>query len=257
MIIAYFTESSLNSGMVAKEVDAAQIQHLKDSGISFLPYVRESITRGKLRLDIQTLHCRVWNDENYHEILPSVVAEIWRSYMERNIANSVLHERNRRLELEIELNELKADSGGSGFTPHEEKEFRYIYEKLDEPKEISIRVSSDVTSTKLAGKFSFLKLLLSSINSGRSTFDKSAFEDFLCGELKKAYPHGGCLAVEIKKTLTVDLFTYGFIESIDLRDQYYFTVEQFTSKLYRFRFWLEVNGLSGDTPAFDIAAEAA
>ncbi len=92
VIIVYFTDSSLSSGMVAKEVDAAQIRHLKDSGISFLPYVRQSETRKKLRLDLQTLHCRVWNDDNYHEILPSVVAEIWRSYVERNLANAVLHE---------------------------------------------------------------------------------------------------------------------------------------------------------------------
>src|SRR3989442_1349568 len=98
VIIAYFTDSSPNSGMVAREVDAAQIRQLKDKGVSFLPYVNKSETRDKLRLDIQSLQCRVWNDENYHLILPSVVAEIWRSYMERNIGNAVLHERNRRLE---------------------------------------------------------------------------------------------------------------------------------------------------------------
>jgi hypothetical protein len=139
VIIAYFTDSSLDSGMVAREVDATQIRRLKDSGVSFLPYVNKSETRGKLRLDIQSLQCRVWNDENYHERLPSVVAEIWRSYMERNLGNAVLHERNKRLELKIELQELKSQSNASGFTSHEEKEFRYIYGKLDEPREILIR----------------------------------------------------------------------------------------------------------------------
>src|SRR6266446_3523425 len=46
VIIAYFTDSSLTSGMFAREVDAAQIRQLKDSGVSFLPYVNGSETRG-------------------------------------------------------------------------------------------------------------------------------------------------------------------------------------------------------------------
>ena len=83
VVIAYFTPNSLNSNMVAKEVDAAQIRLLADKGISFLPYVDCSETRDGLRLDLKTLHCRVWNPENYNEVLPTVVAEVWRSYLER------------------------------------------------------------------------------------------------------------------------------------------------------------------------------
>lgn len=185
VIIAYFTESSLNSRMVAKEVDAAQIRQLKESGVSFLPYVSQSETRNKLRLDLQTLHCRVWNNENYHEILPSVVAEIWRSYLERNIGNAVLQERNRRLELEIELQKLTAQANTSGFTPQEEKEFRYIYRKLDEPREISIRAYKD-TSSVVEAKFSFLKFLLSfASNPYQLVFEKSDFETHILEGLKR------------------------------------------------------------------------
>src|SRR6266478_52687 len=52
VIIAYFTENSLSSGMVAKEVDAAFIGQLRDNGISFLPYINQSEIRSQLRLDI-------------------------------------------------------------------------------------------------------------------------------------------------------------------------------------------------------------
>jgi hypothetical protein len=242
--------------MVAKEVDAAQIRQLKDSGISFLPYISQSEMRSKLRLDIQTLQCRVWNDQNYHEILPSVVAEIWRSYMERNIATAVLHERNRRLELKIELDELRANSGGSSFTAQEEKEFRYIYGKLDELREISIRFYREEAAGTVSGKFSFLKLLLSTIDSGNNIFEKSNFEKNVLEELKKAYPDSGYLGLELKDNPSVELVTYGFLELRDVGDQFLTWLHHFTPRLYRFRFWLEVNDLTGETPLFDVAANA-
>src|SRR5688572_5093321 len=82
-ILVYITENSLNSRMVAKEIDAALVRKLSDAGISLLPYVDKGEVRGRLRLDLQTLQCQEWNLENYAERLSTVVAEIWRSYMER------------------------------------------------------------------------------------------------------------------------------------------------------------------------------
>lgn len=183
VIIAYFTENSLHSGMVTKEVDAAQIRQLEDSGISFLPYVNKSEIRSKLRLDIQTLQSRVWNNENYHEVFPSVVAEIWRSYMERHVGILVLQERNKRLELEIEVQRLQAKSDASAFTSHEEKEFRYIYEKLNEPREISINVYNKSHSGELLGSFSFLRLLMSYITSGHDSFNQVSFQGHVRNQL--------------------------------------------------------------------------
>src|SRR5437868_4408024 len=135
IILAYFSPHSLNSEMFAKEVDAAQLRKLKDSGILFAPYISDSQLRKSLRLDIQGLECPVWNQNNYNEVLPVVVAEIWRSYMERGVTLSVLVERTRRLELELELQKINTQS--SAFTPQEEKEFHYIYQKLNAPREIS------------------------------------------------------------------------------------------------------------------------
>jgi hypothetical protein len=260
VIIAYFTYSAVSSGMVAKEVDAAQIRQLKDSGVTFLPYVNNSEIRDELRLDIQRLQCRVWNDENYNEILPSVVAEIWCSYMERNIGNAVLHERNRRLELEIQLQELKAQSNASGFTSQEEKEFRYIYGKLDEPREILIRSYNENATGRANAKFSFLKLLLSFIGAGHTVIeglaidDKSTFKSHVLEELNKAYPKGGFLAPELKENPRVELVTYGFVEPKDnlFEGPYHSYDYTFTPRLYRFRFWLEVNNLCGETPLFEV-----
>jgi hypothetical protein len=202
VIIAYFTDSALKSGMVGREVDAAQIRQLKDSGVSFLPYVSSSDTRGKLRLDIQRLQCREWNHSNYHEVLPSVVAEIWRSYMERNVGNVTLQERNKRLELEIELQTLKAQSNSAGFTPQEEKEFRYIYGKLDEPREMSIRRYKEEKSGTVAGFFTLLQLFSSFVTSSYlPVYEKSDFEGHILVELQKAYPDDGYLGLEFKKTL--------------------------------------------------------
>jgi len=124
-ILAYFTDNSLSSEMVAKEVDSAILRRLSDSKIAFLPYVDEDATRPKLRIDIQTLQCRVWNEENYHEILPSIIAEIWRSFLERNLENAVLSERNRRLELELEIQKIK-EGNISVFSSQEEGEFNYM-----------------------------------------------------------------------------------------------------------------------------------
>jgi len=258
VIIAYFTPNTLNSGMVAKEVDAAQIRQLEDSGVRFLPYVNTTETRKKLRLDIRRLQCPVWNDENYHEKLSTVVAEIWRSYMERNIGNAILHERNKRLELEIKFQQLKAQSNASGFTSQEEKEFTCVYGKLDESREMSIRAYKKNASRTVSGSFSVLKLFLSFVSSiYRPVFEKSDFEGHVLAELQKAYPNEGYLGLDVKKDLSAELRTYGFLEWKDYQTENPFrhTEYQFTSRLYRFAFWLEVNNLHGDKPLFEIADE--
>lgn len=255
VVVAYFTDNSLSSGMVAKEVDAAQIRQLKDSGILFAPYVNRSETRSKLRLDIQTLQCPVWNDANYYEVFATVVAEIWRSYMERNVASSLLQERNKRLELEVELQALKLSLGSSGFSSQEEKEFRYIFRKLDVSKEMSIRRSYPKTAP-LAARFSFLKFLLSFTGVPyRFTFRQSEFELHVMQEIEKDHIGESYIGVDIKESLGVELKTYGLTELIaQQQDPFEPLLElRFTQKLDRFRFWVEVNDLLGDTELYELS----
>lgn len=85
VVLVYLSENSIDSKFVAKEIDAAIVEQIKDEGVGFLPYVSSKELRDKLRPDIRALQTREWNADNYKDVLPSVVAEIWRTYHERRL----------------------------------------------------------------------------------------------------------------------------------------------------------------------------
>lgn len=270
-ILAYFTDNSLNSAMVAKEVDSAILRRLSDSKIAFLPYVDEDATREKLRIDIQTLQCRVWNEENYHDILPSIIAEIWRSFLERNLENAVLSERNHRLELELELQKIK-EGNASVFNSQEEGEFNYIYKNLNRDLEFS-GTMYEYTFTEQGAKqypgkvaqyylikISLLDLLCSFANAD-TQYDHWKIERYLykVGEIAKQ-------ASEFQKNdgqhfsfntpdLTPELFTIGLLErqialnSNNRQEYVYF----FSAKMYRFIFWAKFNELLNENYSIEIS----
>jgi len=64
-VLVYFSENSLQSAMVKKEIDAGILHQLEDSGVSFLPYVDNESVRTKLRADIRSLQVPIWNGDNY------------------------------------------------------------------------------------------------------------------------------------------------------------------------------------------------
>lgn len=273
VIIGYFTENSLTSDMVAKEVDAAQLRQLQDNGIAFLPYVNKEEIRGKLRLDIQSLHCRIWNDENYYEVLPSVVAEIWRSYMERTIALAVLQERSRRLEVELDLERLQARFNASAFTSQEESEFQYIYTKLKEPVNIycSLFISEEVNEeaqSKEIGrcrfKVPFVEPLFARISKGGTIFDWSylqlkgfgiSFNDETwLTSLPSSLPEGEkkLKNPRFEQDLTSKLLVLGLLKeerhksNIGRMEDFYTTSYLFTEKMFRFYSWLDYHNKVGD-----------
>jgi hypothetical protein len=125
-IIAYITSFSLSSSVVSKEIDAGILQTLRDNNVAFLPYVNDAKIRTSLRADLQSLQVPEWNDTNYSDLLPRVVTEIWRSYLERTVASSVKDERLKRVEAELELEKLKGQPENI-FSNSENKEFEYIY----------------------------------------------------------------------------------------------------------------------------------
>jgi hypothetical protein len=51
-VLVYLTEHSIESQVVKKEIDAGIIQQLNDRKVGILPYVSNSVLRGKLRADI-------------------------------------------------------------------------------------------------------------------------------------------------------------------------------------------------------------
>jgi hypothetical protein len=255
-ILAYFTKSALESPMVAKEVDSAILRRLKDSNIAFLPYVDGGETRAQLRVDIQTLHCREWNEDNFYKILPSVVAEIWRSFLERSINTAVLSERNRRLELELELQEIQ-QSNSSPFTATEIAEFSYLYERLNRELECTANI---IRSNGRAEKEEVVR-------SYRITFSLlPVFFHF-------ARENPEYLTLYFERYLESDrIFELPFEKKFKLKENEYFELESpdllldlkmyglvagrttakqrfgffFTPKMLRLLFWMEFNKLVSD-----------
>jgi hypothetical protein len=130
-ILVYLTEESIGSSMVKKELDAGLIQKLKDKHVALLPYVSAAGLRAHLRADLQTLQIPEWNDANYVELLPVVVAEVWRSYFDRNLVAATNEERVRRLEAELALEKLRTAADANIFGSAEEKDFAYILAALN------------------------------------------------------------------------------------------------------------------------------
>jgi hypothetical protein len=255
-VIIYLTENSIKSKMVAKELDATIVEQLGERGISVLPYVSKVELRGELRVDIRTLQCREWNNTNYSEILPSVVAEIWRSYMEVNINSAVLQERNARLELELKLKELNESLVDSAFSPQEEKEFQYLHRILDK----TIQFYRRFHSIKREGpgylfgyndnfKLSFLDAVINYVNEGISYYSYDRFSSSVNKLLQKVsqaqsnqpdYMPSTC---KTDTSVDLELLTYGLINKITLSTDGEFNGYDypFTNKMYRFRYWLTYN----------------
>jgi hypothetical protein len=254
-VVIYFTEQALNSNMVEKEVDAAQLQQLSDVKVSILPYVSQADLRERLRLDLRSLQCRVWNTENYSDVLPSVVAEIWRSYMERLVGTATLREKNKRLELELELKRVQEKYNSSVFLPSEDRDFDYIRQMLDRQVEVIIPIYEQ-DSTKEFGRdvfnFSLLNALVDYVNAGYEDFGSLYLVN---GFIDKVQQNGYPLLADtcnrqyrkdalpsLKVDVLTELKTYGLAKATaDNQRMSGVYRYQFTDKMYRFVYWLGYN----------------
>ncbi len=254
--MVYFTENSINSKMVGKEIDSSLITQLSDSGIGIIPYVQKAELRKKLRVDLQTLHCREWNDANYQDLLPSVVAEIWHSYMERTVSTAVAQERNRRLELELEIIKQQERYESSPFTPSEEADYKYIYDSLGQTIDICFGLyvkhnSSSLEKRKDVFQFTYLDLVLLSLQNGQVYCDWDEIRYSLIGILKE---HGYPEATEedsryinskdnMGATFVVNIRTIGLTKRVQADDGFGYLKPQdeYSEKAFRFNYWLGFN----------------
>jgi len=267
VIIAYFTSNSLNSDMVAREVDAAQLRLLSDKGVSFLPYVDHSDTRKNLRLDLKTLHCRVWNAENFYEVLPSVVAEIWRSYAERVVGIAVAQERTRRLEAELELKDIRSSLNDSAFTAQEEREFQYVHGKVKGLKDAVAKVYANRAAgekVRVLGtcrvKVSFVELLKRRIDKNKDYFG-DGFLDDIDDELRSSHHIAELLGegklgklkfiTDFTPTLRIHALLTESKKTLIL-NEFEVTNLAFSDKMYRFISWLDYYELFGPEPLYEI-----
>ncbi len=264
-VLIYLTEDSIRSSMVKKEIDAGVIGKLSDNSIGFLPYVNDKCMRPLLRSDLQALQTPVWDLSNYSELLPLVVSEIWRSYMERKIFSAVSAEKVRRLEAELELQAAKSNITNGPFNASETSDFEYVYNKLnrDATFTVIIKTESPLMLNKKPEqisknyKFTILSILHSLVKETKKQYNSHIVKRIL---LESLYPN--CLSREdsdrhgISDTpdLADDFFTYGMMNRVQLAPQQSLGVIQdsnklvFSDKFYRFIYWLEYN--DKDIPAF-------
>ncbi|MFA7422026.1 MAG: toll/interleukin-1 receptor domain-containing protein [Melioribacteraceae bacterium] len=265
--IVYLTEYSVESKMVKKEIDASIIQKLNDNGISFLPYVENGEIRNKLRVDLQAIQTPIWNSENYDELLPRVISEIWRSYMERKISNAINSEKVKSLEYQLELERIRNQST-SVFSSSEDKDFQYIFNHFNVEKEITIDVYEDVTNseTKKVEKNTLyhktFNALIVSLIPFLSSSSSYTFHDNLSEGVISSYFRKNNFFSEYNNTkhkITVidypkfsnKFLTFGLIERVPrtpsahensafARFQSNFSLV-FTDKMERFKYWLNYN----------------
>ena len=269
-VLVYLTENSIESQMVKKEIDATLIAELADNSIAFLPYVSSTDIRQKLRLDLQTLHIKEWNQRNYKEILACVVAEIWRSFMERSVKFASQSEQNKRLKLELEIQNLKANISNSNFSKAEESDFTYIFSCFNKQLkfhvseyELCITVHSFEKGKEIQGHqftLSLGDLISQLIFINNTDFKVQSLRKVLKDNCIKLISKNGKIVIndqsfEIKEfeDINSQLLTYGLVKGDYIQEQRYASGRNstsyrsayyrypFTEKFYRFRYWLEFN----------------
>lgn len=269
-ILAYFTPHSLASAMVGKEVDSAIIRRLSDSNVAFLPYVSAASVRDEMRVDLRTLQCREWNDQNYHEIFPRIVSEIWRSFMERTVAIAIASEKTARLEAELELSRIKEERVASVFTKSEDIEFEYIRKQLDIPIEVKFDVfdetlepngsKSSLKSGKCICQADFLGFLIYSkrvdqyyVPTGSSIFETG---EFVKSKISETRPQISFVDARSSKPNWYELLSrYGLIDYVPDNSNgrvWRSSSHIYTEKMGRFMFWLEFNDLIPDEPNVEV-----
>jgi hypothetical protein len=246
-VFVYYTENALGSPMVAKEVDTSLIQQMGDANINFIPYVESESVRRKLRPDIQSIQCPTLTKENYKEVFPQIVAEVWRTYHERSIPKYIAIEKSKRLELELKLKEIEGKQSSRFFTDAEESEYAYITKKLSEP--LLVIVESEQS---MGNEFFFrpLELLFHSMKESGRVYDhcyaRNEIYRLLHKELNQhnTVETANCDRLIYKDPLYHDLQMYGFVEgeSVERFKGRAERVMFYSNKMFRYRYWLDFNG---------------
>ena len=263
-IIVYFTEISIQSPIVKKEMDVGLLKNIKDNNIAFLPYVSDEKLRSQLRPDIQALQVPEWNENNYTALLPRVVAEIWRSYLERMIEFTSKDERLKRVQLELELEKRNNQDVGV-FSLSESKEFEFIHQSFNKTLDISVPLQLVGTgSSKILTQLYDFRVDLSSVvsslpNGNTNEYVHLKFLNLLLDRCVTLVDE----QLDDSQTVTVsydvkiagipdileDLRMFGLVRGVPVGNVRTSSLEDplvymnvFTEKLFRYRYWLAYNG---------------
>jgi len=247
--------------VVKKEIDVSIIQKLKDNKIGFFPYVADASLRGKLRSDLQALQVPEWNNKNYLNLLPRVVSEIWRSYLEKTIPQVLNAERVQKLELQLELENIKQSLIGGIFTPSEESDFSYIWEIMNRNQEVvfyQIDSKAEEVTERFTHQVNIRTILPFLATPSGYEYSSSSIDAILLKQRPNAL---SSVEVLIKESPDIanELLMFGMLERRELprlsnssgsgrTTAYLFqdpTVRSlaYTAKLNRFNYWLTFKGL--------------
>lgn len=267
-VLVYLTENSIESNIVKKEIDASIIRKLKDNQVAFFPYVSHAEIRDKLRTDIQSLQVPEWNENNYHLMLPRVVAEIWRGHLDRAIIAATNEEKVKRLQAELTLAKLEKEAAKSIFSEGEDKDFAFIQKSMDRWETVIFLMTQPMGESEREviqeARYSVnvLALVLSFVRDGYHSFAGGfGFSELLPSEL---YPLPEDIRIETSQRpemseVSDELIMFGLIQEESRMKHSAFhkdfgqeTVYQleFTNKMHRFRYWLTVNKLMPDERAW-------
>jgi hypothetical protein len=135
-VLVYVTENSLVSAMVAKEIDSTLVNQLREGRVKLLIYVDSDSTRGRLRCDLQALHCPTFDDKSYTQVFPVVVSTIWSNYttlvVSKVIAEKDLEIENLRLREELNLQK-------KSIMAEVDEEFEFIFGELSTNVNVSCK----------------------------------------------------------------------------------------------------------------------
>jgi hypothetical protein len=284
-VIAYVTRNSITSAVVRKEIDVGILRKLSDSHIAFLPYVRQSALRSELRADLQALQTTEWNDDNYSEILPRVVAEVWRSFLERTVVDAVQRERLGRVEAELRLAEIEKRDMASAFSQGESRDFEYIWSQFARYEPVTFRHAKGKRESQIEiDRYTFYVQVGSLLPrlSDASNYEygeKDVYHlirDALAAQIpgKADLPEDEAVELAFYPDLADELLMYGFVTRFHkgtrqiggsrsslpgfMWDRPYALM--YTEKIERFKYWLAVEGRvpneirwkTDQTPAGDV-----
>ena len=258
-IIIYLTESSIESPMVKKEMDASIIKKLKESHVAFLPYVSQETLRNQLRMDIQALQTPVWNKENYAEMLPRVVAEIWHCYLDSMVMSVANQEKVHRLEAELELEKLKKTGI---FDARELEDFDFIWNEFNYEEIIKFNygesskfgVLEHVSNKSVYVQIQTIIPLLDRISGASWEFPQTKIINIFIDILKICFPdiideirnnflwNSGRIDLEWENLpkFIDKLKMYGLIKISPNRE---YESIMLTEKIDRFKYWLKWKGI--------------
>ncbi|MBJ6724159.1 toll/interleukin-1 receptor domain-containing protein [Geomesophilobacter sediminis] len=266
-VMLYFTDNSLSSSMVRKEMDAALIHKLNDGGVAFLPYVSSEKVRSQLRIDIQSLQAPVWGAENYRDLLPRVVAEIWRSFMERTVKSAVQNEQIKRLQAELELQKIQQVQT-KVFSDGECADFAYIWNSFDKDTVLDVRTKSNSGESEslVSFKISCHQVISQLTDVNVSEYNFSWLVDYLTNLARAKYivdfgfESKDFFVEPYMDDFKDSLLMFGLVEShfippaptqannSSARSQWLLrdngrTILLYTPKMHRLRYWLAHNNL--------------